>query len=248
MKVQNELIQFAKIHLKNSKLKDTVIGTKMIFSEFDTGRFGISSNIFSKNKLTDWIPGDLTSIGPDKALEMLNSKNFISASFGLSCVNSVSNVNNESNTNWNNILNEGFKQNNRIGMIGYFRPLIYQLKEKWEVYAFDKRAFLRDEPYFYPEDDITERIPNCSIVIISATTLINSSFSQIYELLNKDSLTILMGPSCPMLPEIFSKYKKIKVLAGRNFVNPKGIKQIIQEGGGTPHLKKFSEKIYIDLR
>ena len=46
-----------------------------------------------------------------------------------------------------------------------------------------------------------ELLPSCDTVIITASTLVNKTLPHLLELC-RDAYTILVGPSCPMCPEL----------------------------------------------
>jgi len=84
-------------------------------------------------------------------------------------------------------------------------------------------------------EDIRSHIPACSIVILTATTLINQTFDPITRHIGGAREAVLVGPSTPILPDIFEK-TPITYLAGIEMIDGKKSLQIVSEGGGTPRL------------
>jgi len=76
------------------------------------------------------------------------------------------------------------------------------------------------------------------VAIITATTLLNNTFEETVDLLGAPRSVVLMGPSTPLVPEIFHG-TPISHLGGAVVVNSTKVLQIISEGGGTPALRPY---------
>ena len=72
--------------------------------------------------------------------------------------------------------------------------------------VYDQAASVRiversPRPGDYPDSACDWLLPQCDIVIITASTLVNKTLPHLLEL-SRDACTILAGPSCPMCPEL----------------------------------------------
>ena len=62
----------------------------------------------------------------------------------------------------------------RVGMVGYFPPLMPVLKPKVkELLVFEE--LLKGSPGVYAEDKASDLLPSCTVAIITATTLLNNT-------------------------------------------------------------------------
>ena len=120
-----------------------------------------------------------------------------------------------------------------MGMIGFFAPLVQPLRERCGELLIFEQERERGEGLLSPEE-IGSRLPGCSIVIISATTLINETFDDIIKHTASAREVILLGPSTPLLPEAF----KETPLTYDQIIDSGKTLALVSEGGGTRRLTK----------
>ena len=125
-------------------------------------------------------------------------------------------------------------RHDRVGMVGFFAPLIQPIRQRCGELLIFEREIDRGKGLLDPEE-IKLRLPGCSVVILSATTLINQTFDQIAKCIGESREVVLLGPSAPLLPEVFEE-TPITYLAGIQMVNGKRSLKIVSEGGGTQRL------------
>ena len=76
-------------------------------------------------------------------------------------------------------------------------------------------------------------IPQCDVVIMTASTLVNKTLPHLLELC-KNAYTILAGPSCPLCPGLLEL--GIDRIAGLVITDPEGMKdKILREIPGPPY-------------
>ena len=85
----------------------------------------------------------------------------------------------------------------------------------------------------YPDSACDWLLPQCDIVIITASTLVNKTLPHLLEL-SKNAYTILAGPSCPLCPALLEL--GIDRIAGLVITDPGGMqKKIRSELPGPPY-------------
>ena len=88
-------------------------------------------------------------------------------------------------------------------------------------------------PGDYPDSACDWLLPQCDVVIITASTLVNKTLPHLLDL-SKNAYTILTGPSCPMCPALLDF--GIDRIAGLVITDVKGMKdQIRREVSGPPY-------------
>ena len=88
-------------------------------------------------------------------------------------------------------------------------------------------------PGDYPDSACDWLIPQCDVVIITASTLVNKTLPHLLEL-SKNACTILAGPSCPMCPALLDF--GIDRIAGLVITDVDGMKdKIRREIPGPPY-------------
>lgn len=88
-------------------------------------------------------------------------------------------------------------------------------------------------PGDYPDSACDWLIPQCDVVIITASTLVNKTLPHLLAL-SKNAYTILAGPSCPMCPRLLNF--SIDRIAGLVITDVPGMKnKIRREISGPPY-------------
>lgn len=132
-----------------------------------------------------------------------------------------------------------------VGMIGFFGPLVNPLKERVkDLYIFERRP---DPEYgILPESAALEILPKCQVAVITATTILNHTIDQLLDLCKTAREIVILGPSTPFLPEVFSRHG-VTMLSGLQVVDPNQILRIVSEGGGTRQFGKAVRKLTLRI-
>ena len=132
-------------------------------------------------------------------------------------------------------------KNDVVGMVGFFAPLIKEIREKAkQLYIFERKEI----EGAYPDWAIYKLLPECDIVIVTGVAVINKTIDMILNLAKSAKEVCVLGASTPLLFEVFKKYG-VTMLGGIKIVNPKQVMRIIKEGGGIRNFGSAVEKIII---
>ena len=128
-----------------------------------------------------------------------------------------------------------------VGMVGYFGPLVEPLQNKARtLHIFEQRE--ETQPGVLPEVSAKALLPQCQVVIISATALLNRTLDDLLERCQGAREVALLGPSTPLLPGVLGP-RGVTILSGIEVANPLQALRIISEGGGTREMGKAIRKI-----
>ncbi len=128
-----------------------------------------------------------------------------------------------------------------VGMIGYFGPLAGPLKSQAKtLHIFEKREDMGSG--VLPEDAEERVLPECQVVIVSATTLINRTLDAILGYCQGAREVAILGPSTPLLPSVFAS-RGVTILSGMEVTDPGTALRIISQGGGTRQLLDATRKV-----
>lgn len=120
-------------------------------------------------------------------------------------------------------------QGKRIGIIGHLNMPDAVRQQAKEIYILERNP----QPGDYPDSACDFLLPQCDIVIMTASTLVNKTLPHLLELC-RDAYTILAGPSCPMCPELL--HFGIDRIAGLIITDVPGMRQkILQDIPGPPY-------------
>ena len=116
-----------------------------------------------------------------------------------------------------------------IGVIGHLNmPRSIQEQAK-RIYILERSP----RPGDYPDSACDYLLPQCDVVIMTASTLVNKTLPHLLDLC-RNSYTILAGPSCPMCPDLLEF--GIDRIAGLVITDIPGMKNKIQnEIPGPPY-------------
>lgn len=133
----------------------------------------------------------------------------------------------------------------KLGVIGNFKPIIEgKGANAKKIYIFEREA-VRGEN-IYPDYAIDVYLPQCDIVIITATAIINKTIDHIIEKCSNARCIAIVGPSTPLCPKIFKEFG-VDLIAGVKVCNPHRILDIVSQSGGTRCFKKDVEQVYFTL-
>jgi uncharacterized protein (DUF4213/DUF364 family) len=205
MKIIDELIQNFDF---SNNLKEIFIGlyTTYVENEIQAGLSStlyfssLANNLNTSNHKHFYIKdaGNLKNKTGKELCEYINSDTILEASIGMAAINSYVNAQLDiKKTKHLNaaklILEKG--ENKNIGVIGHF-PFIDNLKKSAKnLYVFE--LFPKCETDLGP-DEYEKFLPECDVVAITGTTLLNHTLENVMQYIKPKSFKIMLGPSTPM--------------------------------------------------
>ena len=116
-----------------------------------------------------------------------------------------------------------------IGVVGHLNMPQSVYEQAASVRILERNP----RPGDYPDSACDWLIPQCDVVIMTASTLVNKTLPHLLEL-SKNAYTILAGPSCPMCPALLDF--GIDRIAGLVITDTEGMKEKIRrEISGPPY-------------
>lgn len=125
----------------------------------------------------------------------------------------------------------------RVAMVGYFGPIVAQLRKigcNLEIIELNSH---HGGGTLTPEQG-REALANCSIAILTGTSLINGTCDELLAGLGSPRAAVLLGPSSPLCPDVFTG-TGITHVAGSRVREPEAVLRVVSEGGGTMLMKKY---------
>lgn len=163
--------------------------------------------------------------------QFAQSEKWLEASVGMAAINSLIEIDENKCKNENaydTICEEGAGKN--VAIIGHF-PFVKKLKSiAGRLWVIELQPREGD----HDAEKTSEILPQCDVVGISATTLINHTLENVLKYCRQDALKIMIGPTTPMSPVLFDY--GIDILAGSKIYDPQGIMRGIEQGGNFRQL------------
>ncbi len=222
------------------KVADLRIGLGYVGVRLDNGCTGIAAVLF------DALPHGCTvmpaagsfagSPAADLLKYLIDGKNPLEMAIGLAVANALIKPpadcadNNEATTYLN------LKSGEKVVMVGLFAPLVERIRATGAILTVIEKNPQRLE--LLSEEAKQQALRDCDVAIITATTLLNKTFEETVSVLGAPRSVAVLGPSTPLVPEIFHN-TPVTHLGGVAVVDSAKVLQIVSEGGGTPALRPY---------
>jgi uncharacterized protein len=175
--------------------------------------------------------GHLTEKTTLELAEYSKSWNLVEASIGLAAINAMITPNKTRDVNAQDIiLAKG--EGKRVAVSGAF-PFTPQLKKlAKQLWVFElEQSFINPAQGIINEAAAEYLIPECDMVIITGSTLINKTMERLLELARQaKAYTVILGPSTP-LSEVLFDYGA-NLVAGAQVIKPEPVLLKLSQSGG----------------
>jgi uncharacterized protein (DUF4213/DUF364 family) len=125
------------------------------------------------------------------------------------------------------------KPDDHVGMVGCFKPIIQPIHRRVRRLSIFERG-QRSAPGLFDAHQAYTFLPECSVAVITATTLMNGTIDTLLIAAANCREVVLLGPSTPLVPEVFvNSPGGVTVLAGTVVTDTEQILRTVARGGGT---------------
>ena len=238
--ILNRLYEQLKSSAKKATVADLRIGLGYIGVRLDNDAMGIAAVLHGGLQHGCTAMPAAGSFTGSPAAELLKylvaGKNPLEVAIGLATANALieplsDNVDDREATTYLNL-----QKGTKVVMVGLFTPLVARIRATGAELTIIERNPARME--ILGDTEKQSALKSCDVVIITATTLLNSTFEETINGLGTPRAVLIMGPSTPLLPAIFDQ-TPVTHLGGAVVANAARVMQIISEGGGTPTLRPY---------
>ncbi|NLL38240.1 MAG: DUF364 domain-containing protein [Clostridiales bacterium] len=234
----DELIKIATAKAGKRKVRDVRAGLGYTCVMLEDGSCGLAYSFRNEMGHVCGVLGRAgTMIGMDGAeiMQWARDKNRLKAAIGLAAINAVLNSPEKQWDTGDVTTAFTLDKTDTLGMVGEFKPILAKVSDSaGKIHVFEKDS--PGERGVYGEDKIPELLPECDVVILTATSIINHTIDDIMPHIKKAREVCITGPSTPLCPEVFKKYK-VTMLAGCVVTDSGKILEIVSQGGGTRSMK-----------
>ena len=179
-------------------------------------------------------------------LEYLGSSEGVESTVGLAVANALANRPSPDQKEGDVLELLPIESTDRVGMVGYFGPLVAPLdKRVRELVIFERNAVRSDR--VLPAEEALEQLPRCDVAVITSTALILGDLDRLLEAAAGCREVALVGASTPLAPAVFAS-RGVTLLSGITVTDGPGILQIVSEGGGMGFFGERVRKVNVRLR
>ncbi|MBP2638421.1 MAG: hypothetical protein H6Q72_4328 [Firmicutes bacterium] len=253
--ILERIYELALPKLSGKRIREVRVGLNLLMVELDDGSLGVTY------VLRDDIGHGCTAIpeagqllGKDAkeiAEWALKGKNVLPVAIGLAILNSVAEFDKLEQIDNLQDADAMFavetKPTDTVGMIGYIGPLITNLKGKVKNLLVFERGECSEG--VYPETREPDLLPECQVVYISSTSLINGTLEKLLTYCSRARDVVMVGSSTPMYPEAFQG-SGVTVLSGTRWLsaNREAIFQGVSQCAGMWQLIKNGQKMSVRVK
>ncbi|WP_460173689.1 Rossmann-like domain-containing protein [Vulcanisaeta sp. JCM 14467] len=119
--------------------------------------------------------------------------------------------------------------------VGSITPVAEALRGGCTVYQLERRSDLRHDSY--PDIDAPLIIPNCDLLVITGSAIVNNTIDQLLALRKGNAITVLSGPTAAAYPPVLHDLG-IDVVGSSLVRDPRVIVQLLKLGAGYRLLDK----------
>lgn len=176
-------------------------------------------------------------------LDYLTSSEGVEATVGLAVANALANRAMPDHLSGDTLEHLGLRADDRVGMVGYFGPLVGPLRERARELVIFERNMARSDSVL-PAEQAHDLLPGCDVALITSTSLLNGTLDKLLEAAKGCREVALVGASTPLVPELFGRHG-VTLLSGVTVCDGPGILQIVSEGGGMGFFGKRVNKVNV---
>jgi uncharacterized protein len=225
---------------KNRKVADLRIGLGYVGVMLDDESAGIAAVLFDSLPHGCTVMPAAGSFAGSAAADLLRylvaGKNPLEIAIGLATANALTGLSGDTTEDREATTYFNLQPGEKVAMVGLFAPLVERIRAAGAVLTVIEKNPRRLE-LLSPEEK-QQTLKDCDVAIITATTLLNNTFEETISALGKPRSVALLGPSTPLVPEIF-RNTPVTHLGGAVVADSARVLQIISEGGGTPALRPY---------
>lgn len=231
---------------RNTRVSDVRIGLGYTAVRLADGRTGVAYTFRDQARGGCSVFHGLRPLSGSPAtdlLTLLESQDAIEAGLGLACANALANRDDAEYLEGDVLDHLGLVTEDSVGMVGHFGPLVEAIRERARSLVVFERV---DEPsgFLRPQHEATARLPECSIALITATSVINHSVDDLLDAARGCREVVLLGASTPMLPEAFDT-ARVTMLSGVVVKEPHEVMCVVSEGGGMRQFSPYVRKVTV---
>ena len=238
--ILNRLYEQLEHSAKNWRIADLRVGLSYVGVKLDNNAAGLAALLPDKTPRNCTVLPDagrcVGASAADILKYLIDGKNSLHLAIGLAAANALIDPSSDKTEDREATTYLNLQPGEKVAMVGLFAPLVERILATGAKLKIIERNPARME--ILDDTEQKDTLKSCDVAIITATTLLNSTFEETINNLGKPRAVVLLGPSTPLQPAIFSN-TPVTHLGGALVADPGRVLQIISEGGGTPTLRPY---------
>jgi uncharacterized protein (DUF4213/DUF364 family) len=238
--IQNRLLDCLTPHAGGVFVTDVRIGLGYTAVRLESGHAGVAWTPKTDSPCCTHFQkaGTLTGRPVAELLSMLvNEKSHLARAIGLAAANALLSALPHPPVFREEVISTlNITPDDRVAMVGYFAPVIAQLKKsgcRLDIIELNERH----GETITPEQG---RVPlaECTVAVITGTSIVNGTCDEIIDRLGHPRAAVLLGPSSPLCTALLEE-TRLTHIAGSRVRDPDAVLRIVSEGGGTMVMRPY---------
>lgn len=246
--IVDKLIETVKEDASIRSIADIRVGIGYTTVLLDDGSCGLTFTFRSELGPTCGLveeAGNLIGVGCEEIVRWAMDTNLVKSAIGLAVINAILQQRLEGFSRGDVIEKIDVRPGDVLGMIGYFKPVMEKFTGRAkQIYVFERN--ITDDRCLLPDWAEDIYLPECDVVVITGTTLLNKTMDHILEKSRKAREIVVMGPTASLCPEVFKEHG-VTMLAGAAVADPQRVLRIASQGGGGLSLGDSVSQVYRQL-
>ncbi len=238
--ILNRLYEQLEPTARNRRITDLRVGLSYVGVMLDNGASGLAAVLPDVTPRGCTVLSDAGKDAGSPAADLLryqkDGKNVLHRAIGLATANALIEPSCDTTEDREATTYFNLQPGEKVAMVGLFSPLTERIRATGAILTVIEKNPQRLE--LLSSQEKQRALQDCDIAIITATTLLNNTLEEIIGALGSPRLVAIMGPSTPLMPDIFQS-TPVTHLGGAVVADPARVMQIISEGGGTPALRPY---------
>lgn len=232
-----------------SRVRDVRIGLGYTAVMLETGQTGVAYTFRDASTRRCTFLASLDPLVGKKASDLLGllvEKDEIPAAVALATANALVNTMRTGLREGDILEHLHILPEDKVGMVGFFAPLVPRLKKKAaSLFIFERITRRRGD--LLPEKEAHTLLPRCEVALITGTSIVNHTIDDLLVAARSCRQVVILGPSTPLLPEAFTG-TAVDLLSGVIVTNPPEVLRIVSEGRGMRFFKNNIKKVNLPLK
>jgi len=244
--IVDELISQVKDAAKKRLAVDVRIGLKYTGVVLDDGSCGLAATPTHELPHPSKYPGNLRNQGAGELVDLARSTEILPSTVGVAAINALLKPENTETVPGDVTKHLRISKKDTVGMVGAFMPLMPWVRNRaGKLFVFERYPLQGVKEY---QPDWTEPLllPQCSVAIISATSIANKTIDSLLTYLRGAHMVALAGATTPLSLSVFKK-TRINILSGIKVMDPCKLLEVVSQGGGARDFADSVTKVNIIL-
>jgi uncharacterized protein len=226
---------------------DIRVGLGYTAVALEDGRCGLAYTLHEKEYESCTVIAEAGTLAGRKASELaswIRQEDETACAIGLATINALIDIPHEAAEL--DILDQlPVNSEDTVGMIGYFGPLVSPIQKTAHTLHIFERKPIPDLGVL-PDTAAVDLLPECQVVVLSATTLLNRTIDGLLDLCGMAREIAILGPSTPFLPGPFIQ-RGVTILSGVQVLDSTKALRVVSEAGGTRSFGSAIRKLTLRL-